>query len=114
MIRYSSLFLDKFAAEIAKRNVEVLPPIYVVNGGRLGHDGTHQFTCAKEDHYDELLDNLLEVSPGKLQFVELVCPTKSMKQADLLIKNGIILRYIRLTDIRTDEDVERWDALIRA
>lgn len=107
-------FIENFVKELKQRNIEILSPIYIVNGGKIGFNATHQFVVNKEEHYKELVDKCLEVSPNKLQFVELIIPTKAVEKSELLKSDNVLLRYIEMIDIRTDEPMERWDALIKA
>lgn len=108
-------FVEKFYNELKSRNVEILPPIYIVNSSRIElHGLSFQFTVADEAYYKTLLDECLEASPGKLQFVELILPkAKHIDEALLLVKENVLLRYIKAHDVKTGEPIERWDALIK-
>lgn len=111
-------FADKVAEELAKRGRNVLPPIYVQGGGKIGMSelGNLDQICTEDEQYtSEFVDKLLEKLPecAGLQFVELVLPTKAVIRAEHLISGNVLLRYIELENIHTDGILRRYDALFR-
>lgn len=111
-------FADKVAEELAKRGKNVLPPIFIVGGGKIGMPelgNLDQIYTFDENKVSEFVDKLLDKIPNELslQFIELVLPTKAVDKAEHLTSGNVFLRYIELEEVRTGAKAKRWDALIR-
>src|SRR4051812_37505849 len=107
-------FAEKVAKELARRNRNVLPPIYIQGGGKIGMPelgNLDQITTHSEEHLSSFVDKLLEKIPeyASLQFVELVLPTKAVDKAEHQLWENVYLRYIELEEIRTGCKAQRWD-----